>query len=94
MFAKNAILSKIMFQSKDLFWLIQALYISKHISRNGGATIKASRKTAHDKVFLFWGKKGIFSQNMAEPLKKIGISHAGTPQPDRDLNVETLLVKL
>ncbi len=25
---------------------------------------------------------------------KIGISDAGTPQPDRDLNVETLLVKL
>ncbi len=26
--------------------------------------------------------------------RKIGISDAGTPQPDRDLNVETLLVKL
>ncbi len=25
---------------------------------------------------------------------KIGISDAGTPQPDRDLNVETLLVKV
>ncbi len=25
---------------------------------------------------------------------KKGISDAGTPQPDRDLNVETLLVKL
>ncbi len=25
---------------------------------------------------------------------KIGISDARTPQPDRDLNVETLLVKL
>ncbi len=60
-FAKNAIhvFSKIMSQSKDFFWLIQARYISKHISRNGGATIKASRKTAHDKVFLFWGKKTI-----------------------------------
>ncbi len=46
-----------MIQSKDLFWLIQAPYISKHISRNGGATIKASRKTAHDKVFLFGGNK-------------------------------------
>ncbi len=49
-----------MSQSKDFFWLIQAPYISKHISRNGGATIKAYRKTAHDKVFLFWGKKAIF----------------------------------
>ncbi len=42
-----------MSQSKDFFGLIQAAYISKHISRNGGATIKVSRKTAHDKVFLF-----------------------------------------
>ncbi len=49
-----------MFQSKDLLWLIQAPYISKHISRNGGATIKASRKTAHDNVFLNL-KNAIFS---------------------------------
>ncbi len=70
-FAKNAIFSKIMPQSKYLFWLIQAPYISKHISRNGGATIKASWKTAHDKVFfLFWGKKAIFPQKMAAPSKK------------------------
>ncbi len=41
-----------MSQSKDVFWLIQAPNISKHISRNGGATIKASRKTAHVKVFF------------------------------------------
>ncbi len=41
-FAENAIFSKIMSQSKDFFWLIQALYISKHISRNGGTTIKSS----------------------------------------------------
>ncbi len=40
-----------MCQSKDFFWLIQAPYISKYISGNGEATIKASRKTAHDKVF-------------------------------------------
>ncbi len=51
-FKQNAIFSKIMSQSKDFLWLIQAPYISKHISRNGGATIKASRKTAHDKVFF------------------------------------------
>ncbi len=56
-FANNAIFSKIMSQSKDFFWLIQVPNISKRISRNGEATIKASRKTAHDKVFLFWGKK-------------------------------------
>ncbi len=46
-----------MSQSKDFLWLIQAPNISKHISRNGRATIKASRKTAHDKVFLNFGAK-------------------------------------
>ncbi len=56
-----------MSQSKDFLGLIQAPNISKHISRNGGATIKASRKTAHNKVFLFWGKKAIFSQKMVVP---------------------------
>ncbi len=45
-------------QSKDFFILIQALYISMQISRNGGATIKASRKTAHYKVFFILGQKG------------------------------------
>ncbi len=60
-FANNAIFSKIMSQSKDFFWLIQAPNISKHISRNGGATIKASRKTAHDKVLFILGQKGHFS---------------------------------
>ncbi len=50
-FANNAIFSKIMSQLKDIFWLIQAPNISKHISSNGWATIKDSRKTAHDKVF-------------------------------------------
>ncbi len=69
-FAQNALFSKIMSQLKDVFGLIQAPNISKHISRNGGATIKAYRKTAHDKVFLFWGKKAIFAQKMAAPSKK------------------------
>ncbi len=59
-----------MFQSKDFFGLIQASYISKHISRNGGATIMASQKTAHDKEFFFWVKKAIFSQKMAAPSQK------------------------
>ncbi len=49
-----------MSQSKDCFWLIQAPYISKHISRNGGATIKASPKTAHDKGFFNFGAKRPF----------------------------------
>ncbi len=43
--------------------LIQASNMSKQISINGGATIKASRKTAHDKVFFILGQKA--------PWKKI-----------------------
>ncbi len=66
-FANNAIFSKIMSQSKDIFWLIHAPDISKHISRKGGVTIKASRKTAQDKQKIFWGKKAIFSQKMVAP---------------------------
>ncbi len=49
-----------MSQSKDYFWLIQAPNISKYKSRNGGATIKAFRKTAHNKVFFILGQKGHF----------------------------------
>ncbi len=60
-----------MSQSKDFFWLIQAPYISKHISRNGGATIKASRKTAHDKGFFILGQKGrFFSPQNGGTIKK------------------------
>ncbi len=59
-FAKNAIFSKIMSQSKDFYWLIQVQSISQPISRNGGARIKASRKKAHDKVFLNFGAKRPF----------------------------------
>ncbi len=65
---ENAIFSKII---KRLFWLIQAPNIPKHISRNGGATIKASQKTAHDKVFFILGQKGHFIlQKMVTPSKK------------------------
>ncbi len=71
-FANNAIFSKIMSQSKDFFWLIQAPNISKHIFRNGGATIKASRKTAHDNVFLnFGGKKAIFPPKNCGTMKTL-----------------------
>ncbi len=70
-FANNAIFSKIIIQSKDFFWLIQAPYISKHISRNGGATIKASRKTAHKKKgFFILGKKGHFFSKNGGTIKK------------------------
>ncbi len=61
-----------MSQSKDFFWLIQAPYISKHISRNGGATIKASRKTAHDNFFLILGqKRPFFSKKWRHHQKKV-----------------------
>ncbi len=69
-FANNAIFSKIMSQSKDLFWLIQAPYISKHISRNGGATIKDSGKTVHNKVFFILGYKVHFFSKNGGTIKK------------------------
>ncbi len=69
-FANNAIFSKIMSQSKDFFWLIQAPNISKHISRNRGATIKLSRKTAHDKVFYLGGKRPFFLKKWWHHQKK------------------------
>ncbi len=68
-FAKNAIFSKIMSHSKDFLGLIQAPYISKHISRNGGATIKSSWKTAHNKVFIL-GQKGYSFQKNGGTIKK------------------------
>ncbi len=70
-FANNAILSKIMSQSKDFFGLILAPNISKHISRNGGATIKASRKTPHDTVFFILGQKGHFFPNNGGIMKNV-----------------------
>ncbi len=60
-----------MSQSKDFLGLIQAPNISKHISRNGGAIIKASRKTAHDKVFLILGQKGHFSPKNGGTMKNV-----------------------
>ncbi len=59
-----------MLQSKDLYCLIQAPYISKHISRNGGATIKVSQKTGHDKVFFILGQKGHFFPKNGGTIKK------------------------
>ncbi len=44
--------------------------MSKHISRNRGATIKASQKTAHDKVYYFGAKGQFFPQKMVAPSKK------------------------
>ncbi len=51
-FLKIAIFSIKMSESKIFFRLIQATNTYKHISRNiGRATMTASRKLAHDKVF-------------------------------------------
>ncbi len=57
------------------FGLIPAPSMSKHISRNKGATLKASWKTAHDKLF-FWGggkvQKGhFFLKKMAAPSQNV-----------------------
>ncbi len=60
-FTKNALFSKSNVPNKIFFGLIQATNMSKHISRNRGATIKASRKKAYDKVFLNFRAKRPFS---------------------------------
>ncbi len=61
-----------MSQFPKKFGLIQAPYISKHISRNGGATIKASQKTAHDKVFFnFVVKRPFILQKWRHHQKRI-----------------------
>ncbi len=70
-FAKNALFSNIMSQSNDFVWLIQAPNISKHISRNGGFTIKASRKTAHDKFIFILGQKGHFISKIGGTIKNV-----------------------
>ncbi len=46
--------------------------MSKHISRNREATIKASPKTAHDKVFFNFGaKRPFFSKKLPHHQKKL-----------------------
>ncbi len=45
--------------------------MSKQISRNGGTTIKASRKTAHEKVFFILGQKGHFFPKNGVTMKKV-----------------------
>ncbi len=62
--AKNAIFSKKKCSKQFLCVVNPSPNMSKHISRNRGATIKASQKTAHDKVFLNFilGQKGHFAR--------------------------------
>ncbi len=49
-----------MSESKICFRLAQATNTYKHISRNVGATMTASRKLACDKVLIFFHKKTFF----------------------------------
>ncbi len=58
-FAKTAIFSIKMSESKIFLRLTQAINTYKHISRNMGATMTASRKLVHDKVYFFH-KKNLF----------------------------------
>ncbi len=53
-----------MSESKIFIRLTQAISTYKHISRNIGATMTASRKLAHDKVFLFFSQKGLFKKEI------------------------------
>ncbi len=63
-FAKIAIFSKQMSESKIFFRLTQATNTYKHISRNIGNTMTASRKLAHDNFFFsFSPPKRPFKKN-------------------------------
>ncbi len=55
-----------------IFWVNPSpKYIQARISRNGGATIKASRKTAHDKDFFILGQKGHFFPKNGATTKNV-----------------------
>ncbi len=54
-----------MSQTKKIFGgLIQTPNMSKHTTRNKGATIKASRKTAYNKDFFILGQKKVIALNL------------------------------
>ncbi len=70
-FAKTAVSSLKCFEVEIYLWLTQAPNTSMEISRNKGATKKASRKMVHDKGFFqLFGKKAIFYPKMVAPPKK------------------------
>ncbi len=69
-FTKNALFSKIMSQIKRIVWLIQAPNISKHVSRNGGATVKASQKQLMTKSFYFAAKRPFYRKKNGGTIKK------------------------
>ncbi len=64
-FANIVIVSIKMSESKVFFRLTQATNTYKHISRNIGATMTASRKLSHEKVFLIFSQKGLFQKEIA-----------------------------
>ncbi len=59
-FAKTAVSCLKMSELEIFLWLTQAPNTLMQIYRNTGATIKASKKTAHDKTFGGGGKRDIF----------------------------------
>ncbi len=60
-----------MSESKRFFRLTQATNTYKHISRNIRATMIASRKFAHDKVFKFFHKRPFKKKIIALQSKKV-----------------------
>ncbi len=70
-FAKIAIFSIKMSESKIFFRLTQTTQILTSISRNTGATMTASRKLAHHKVVVF-SQKGLFKkEKYSITIKKV-----------------------
>ncbi len=67
-FAKITIFSIKISESKIFFRLTQATNTYKHISRNMGATMTASRKLDHDKGF---SQKFLFKKKNALQSKKV-----------------------
>ncbi len=67
-FCKNCYISIIMSESKIYFRWTQATNTYKHICRNIGTTMTASRKLAHDKAFLICSQKGLFKKKKKKKL--------------------------
>ncbi len=73
-FVKTAVSSLKMSELEIFLRLTHAPNTSMQISRNKGATRKASRKMIHDSFFKYFGKNEIIYPKMGAPPKKI-ISH-------------------
>ncbi len=79
-FTKIAIFSIKMSESKIFLRLTQATNTYKHIFRNIGATIKASRKLDHDKVFF-----NVFTKRPLKKKKKKKVLQCPTGEWDSQL---------